>query len=98
MISKKMTNLFGDEIVVTVSEAKRKPTIRKGYAATPGTGPDGETCKSCDHARKCNNDGAKQFYKCILMKRLWTGGYGSDILIKSPACRLWVKEVPNEEI
>lgn len=82
-------NLFGETITLKISEAKRTPTQRKGYAAQPGTGPDGETCKTCAHARKCNEGGAKQFYKCVLMERHWTGGYGTDILIKSPACMRW---------
>ena len=28
----KAINLFGDEITINISEAKRKPTVRKGYA------------------------------------------------------------------
>jgi len=93
MITHKMVNLFGDEVIVQISEARIKPTPRKGYASTPGTGPEGEMCKTCNHARKCNQGGAKQFYKCELMQAHWTGGYGSDILAKSPACSKWEKKI-----
>jgi hypothetical protein len=88
-----MIDLIGDEIKQQViSEAKRKPTVRKGYAATPGTGPQGETCKTCAHAFGNGNYGQKVFYKCALLKHCWTSGYGTDILLKSPACRYWEKE------
>lgn len=90
-----MIDLLGDDIKpAPVSNAKHKPTVRKGYAAIPGTGPQGETCKTCENARRCNEGGAKQFYKCILIKHAWTGGYGTDILLKSQACRYW-QGAPN---
>jgi hypothetical protein len=89
-----LRDLLGDEIkgpayTTPQPEPRRKPTVRKGYAGIPGRGPEGETCKSCNHSRLCNVGGAKQFYKCVLMKAHWTGGYGSDILARSPACQHW---------
>lgn len=85
--------------VVTVEEARelkrrRKPTPKKGYAAPPGTGPDGETCGSCRHLFR--NRMAKTYLKCGLMWRFWTGGAGSDVLAKSPACRNWEAEEDTE--
>lgn len=64
---------------------------KKGYAAIPGTGPEGETCRSCKHS-VIKGGTAKNYYKCALMRNLWTGGQGTDILLRSPACRRWEKD------
>jgi hypothetical protein len=69
--------------------AARKPTVKNGYAAPPGTGPAGETCKTCEHKRTLGNYGGKQFIKCELRRSTWTGGEGTDILARSPACNKW---------
>lgn len=75
------TDLFGDEI------KDRPKEMVKGYAATPGTGPSRETCKTCKHIMRKSM--AKTYLKCGLMKPFWTGGPGSDIRAKSPACKQW---------
>lgn len=87
-----MRDMFGNE--VTVAEARallakkgRKPTQPKGYVAPPGTGPDGETCKTCRHIYR--NQMSKTYLKCGLNRAAWTGGPGSDIRASSPACRMW---------
>lgn len=67
---------------------KRKPTVKRGYAAQPGTGPEGETCKTCKHKRSFGNPG-KHFVKCGLRRDTWTHGEGTDILARSPACSKW---------
>ena len=85
-------DLFGVKCVEEISEAKRKPTQPKGYAATPGTGPEGETCKTCEHAVRVSGNTANTYRKCALMREHWTGGPGSDILFRSPACRHWERE------
>ena len=61
-------------------------TRNRGYAATPGTGPEGETCRSCEHSYFVQPS-IKRFYKCRLTK--FTNGKASDIKVKSPACRRW---------
>lgn len=61
--------------------------IRGGYAAQPGTGPAGETCKSCKHYTHVMH--ARAYRKCGLMREFWTGGPGSDIKASSPACERW---------
>jgi hypothetical protein len=81
-------NLWGEPITLQVSTARR-PTNRRGYAAQPGTGPAGETCKTCRHACRTNEQGSKQYWKCGLRRSDWTGGYGTDILARSPACSKW---------
>lgn len=94
MIRVESIDLFGETIITEISESngKRKPTRPNGYAAPPGTGPVGETCKTCEHAVRTSSGTAGTYRKCLLMERVWTGGPGSDILFKSPACRHWEKE------
>lgn len=57
----------------------------RAYAAKPGTGPDGEICRTCSHsyARRFS----KNYWKCGLVPA--TGGQGTDIRLKSPACSKW---------
>lgn len=68
------------------SKPKRKPTQPKGYAALPGTGPEGKTCRDCKHKQTQSNTGRKSWIKCVLMRGKWTNGPGSDIRAGSPAC------------
>lgn len=91
-----MEDLFGNEI--TEEEARqllkrRKQSAQqpKGYAALPGTGPAGETCKTCKNLIR--RQFSKTYLKCGLMRAHWTGGKGSDIRAKTPACRNWEKIV-----
>lgn len=56
----------------------------KGYAALPGGGPTGETCGSCRFLARF-----PKYFKCKLVRDRWTGGRGSDILFRSPACSKW---------
>lgn len=86
-------DLFGEPVIGPIPcvgvTGKRQPTKRKGYAAPPGSGPEGETCRSCRHYARVSH--AKVYLKCALMYPHWTNGQGTDILGKSPACRLWEK-------
>lgn len=75
-------DLFGDDS----PPAKRK-VVAWGYAAPPGTGPDGETCAGCKH--HVVKRMARGYHKCGLAKHLWTGGTKSDIRTRSPACSMW---------
>jgi hypothetical protein len=63
----------------------------RGYAAPPGTGPAGESCKTCAHyTHGHNSEGrGRKWPKCGLMRQLWTHGPGTDIRAGSPACRKW---------
>lgn len=62
-------------------------TKPSGYAAIPGTGPEGETCGSCKHMVRKRMGNV--YRKCGLMRAHWTGGGKTDILAKSPACSRW---------
>lgn len=74
---------------------KRKPTVKNGYAAPPGTGPEGKTCKDCAHKQRLGNYGGKSFLKCALRKATWTHGEGTDILARSPACSKFAPDEPS---
>ena len=71
---------------------QRRAPVPRGYAAIPGTGPAGETCRSCKHLVRKRM--GKTYLKCGLMTRYWTGGGGSDVRAKSPACRHWAAPEP----
>lgn len=84
------------ELMVLPSSALAyaKTIVRKrGHAGHPGQGPKPETCKSCRH-KSAVPVGRKTVYKCQLNRRNWTGGPGSDIHLKDPACEFWDKAMP----
>lgn len=86
-------DLFGAEIAQPLppppngEPRKRGETPRRGYAAQPGSGPANETCRSYIHSTA--NQMANTYWKCALMRDKWTGGRGTDIVLKSPACSKW---------
>lgn len=65
-----------------------------GYPAPPGTGPKGETCKTCENL--CAKHMASTYYKCVVMKSAWSGGGGTDVKVRSPACSYWKPRVVTE--
>jgi hypothetical protein len=77
-----MKDLFGAEILA----GKAKQGHPRGYRAAPGSGPAGQTCKTCTAAYR-RQGGSKAFWKCSLVNA--TAGPGTDIRLKSPACRFW---------
>lgn len=74
---------------IRLVSGKRKR--KSGYAAQPGTGPEGEKCKTCRHIRRVQG-GAKTFPKCALIR--WTKGPGTDIKVNAPACSRWAPQEP----
>jgi hypothetical protein len=60
----------------------------RGYAAPPGAGPAGKTCRDCANFTH-GGTGRRSFPKCGLNQARWTSGRGSDILASAPACRLF---------
>lgn len=67
--------------------AKRRASeTPNGYYAAPGTGPAGETCKTCRHAER--HQSSKAWWKCGKNPRQ-TGSRRTDILLRSPACIGW---------
>lgn len=88
MIVIESLDLFGE----TVKTEIRSTPAPKGYAAQPGTGPAGETCGSCFYSIGTGHNPPRTYYKCELLRPYWTCGYGTDILLRAPACRFWSKE------
>lgn len=66
-----------------------------GYAAPPGTGPEGETCGSCGHCVFRMFRG-RRFYKCENAARKWDRTRASDVLLHSPSCAQWKPGKPRE--
>lgn len=65
-----------------------RPQHRTNSTPYPvGSGPDGETCRTCKHLTHSN-----KFIKCELMRRYWTGGPGTDIRAKWAACKAWERK------
>ena len=88
-----MKDLFGNQITADQArdierKGKRKATLPKGNAAPIGSGPDGETCKTCAHSY--SRSMAKRYYKCELVRA--TGGPATDIRLKWPACSRWERK------
>jgi hypothetical protein len=68
----------------------RVPPSRKRSQPTPapiGSGPEGETCKTCRHACAAEWHG-KRYWKCRLAPK-WTHGGGTDIRLRWAACYEW---------
>lgn len=84
MTAHKFTDMFG----VEVTEYRFKPNEAQGYASNPGGGPPGQTCKTCEHRVRLTAN-SKKFYKCGKNKVNWTRSIRTDIVLKTPACRLW---------
>ena len=92
MMAPEQTDLFDLAAGPMLTPAQRKHMARKrsteqrGYADRPGTGPKGETCKTCAHIARF-----RKFRKCELTRAAWTHGPRTDILANAPACSKWAK-------
>lgn len=84
-------DLFGEAPKQVI--AKGGGTQPRGYAAPPGSGPDGMTCRKCDHYIIRYTQAGYTKPKCGLMRHAWTNGRASDIKVSSPACSKFVPEV-----
>lgn len=87
-----MKDLLGREITEAEArrllKAKRNPAPLAGYAAPPGTGPAGETCRTC-RFYTVQSYTQNRYRKCGLMRDDWTRGPGTDIKARAAACRKW---------
>lgn len=62
-----------------------------GYAASPGSGPKGETCGSCGRCKKVRFEREGRtagWNKCGLVKRAFSKS--TDIRLDAPACLHWL--------
>jgi len=77
--------LFGQEPDVPV---RGKHYIRPdGYADVPGKGPAGQTCRTCRFLTRVGR--SRRYPKCELARAGWSSTRRTDVLVNSPACRLW---------
>lgn len=83
-----MTSKLPDPDLFVLPPQSPRPRLKKGgYADHPGTGPEGETCGSCQHLFR--NEMARTYLKCALMRAKWMGGGGTDVKARAPACAKW---------
>lgn len=85
---------MGEPLMILPPQSDKSLAIAKAmkfdkglYAAKPGTGPANETCGSCKHIYRKHM--AKTYIKCALVARFWTGGGGTDVKARAPACQKW---------
>jgi len=79
------SDLFGNPI----QKRGRHYIQPRGYVGTPGTGPQGETCKTCRHLVRVQWSRSRP--KCGAARAKWTRGRASDVLVRAPACQFWEK-------
>jgi hypothetical protein len=80
--------MFGE---LVMRHQQRKPVIT-GHAAPPGTGPNGETCRTCLHL-----EGPAGYTKaCGLMRGYWEQRTQkqNDVRLKDAACAKWESASP----
>lgn len=82
-----MTDLFANLPEHAAPDRPVRLKKRGLYAALPGTGPVGETCRSCDHLS--GKLQSRRYYKCDLTRAKWTGSPNTDVRVRSPACSKW---------
>jgi hypothetical protein len=83
------TTLGGE--TVTVKPRGKHYVEPRGYADRPGTGPAGETCKSCCHSYH-GGTGRGGYPKCELTRACHTSSRRTDILMGAPACSKWASK------
>ena len=86
-----MLDLMNMERALTQQERRKLASFKARktglHAMPPGTGPEGETCGSCAHLYRKQR--AKTYLKCALTRAFWTGGGGTDVRKRDPACSKW---------
>lgn len=87
-----MSDLFDMPRALTPLERKRlrrrASEVPRGHAWTPGTGPAGETCGTCDHRERICV-GAKTVSKCGRNRAAWTRSIRTDVRAGDSACKFW---------
>ena len=77
-------DLFGNSLPEIRSARSRPGGL---HAGAPGTGPKGESCGTC--ANLARKHLGKTYLKCLLCLPFWTGGGGTDVKARDPACNKW---------
>ncbi len=80
-----MTDLFDNEHTPIFDKYKGR---HNAHPAKPGTGPDGETCKTCRYRLSLDYHDT-MYFKCELANI--THGPGTDLRLKDEACEMWAE-------
>lgn len=84
-------DIFGNEVSIKFGDGtpKKNRDTPRGNASPIGSGPAGETCRTCAHSYcyEC----AKRYWKCDLVKP--THSPKTDIRLKWAACSQWEKRI-----
>lgn len=90
-----MRDLFGQEIPDAPAPSRRLRQLRDfAHPAKPGTGPAGQTCRTC--ANRCRVEGGTKIYqKCGLLKAAWTKGPATDLHCRDAACSFFRIDTPE---
>ena len=80
--------LFGPVDPLPPKRRAQRTREDRAHAAPPGTGPLGETCRSCRFYRRVMSN-TRVYRKCGIIKAEWTHGPGTDIRAHDAACRHW---------
>lgn len=83
-------SLFGWDMPMKPKGKAKRDESARGNAAPIGSGPQGETCKTCIHAYSI--EFAKRYHKCDLVKA--TASTKTDIRLKWAACSRWEPKQP----
>lgn len=86
-MSETVIDLFGVVPEAQVINSRVKSGVQpRGYAGIPGTGPTDKCCRDCRwyFVKKMAKDYRKCGHRDARIR--WTGGPGTDILARSPAC------------
>ena len=74
-------------------EQQKWAVKKRGHAAQPGSGPEGETCKTCRHRTRLVYN--RSYPKCGLVPPKHSKT--TDIRLTDPACELWEKKVASSK-
>lgn len=80
-----------------LEQAKAEAKRDRGHPYPPGSGPRGESCGSCGKLRSGGELG-KRYFKCNVLRGSWTGGAGTDVRKKDPACLAWEARTLKVEV
>lgn len=73
--------------IKSLPSANDRPVHLRCTPVPSGTGPAGETCRTCKHLCHTGHDG--KYLKCGLCREMWTHGPATDLRARWPACAKW---------
>lgn len=80
---------MADESFITLPTQVTKPAPDGRHVQPPGSGPAGETCRTCSHLRR-NEIGAPRGKYCGRLRG------GAPVGLRDPACSEWGMRIMRE--